>query len=208
MTKLFLTPTSCGAASYISAKKAGILNKLSVYVVDLQSHKITNGDKKGHDFYEINAKGNVPTLLFDNGVILNENAATLQWIADQNPQAKLAPANGTLERYVLQSKLSFVSSEIHASVGPLFNPTLSPQVREFAITKYKTKLEFLNKELTGKTFYVGDHFTIVDAYLYIILTWTPYVGLDLSPYPAINDYFKGIQALDFIKEAHAELNQL
>ncbi len=110
--------------------------------------------------------------------------------------------------WLLQSKLSFVSSEVHGSVGQLFGPTLSPEAKEYVIAKYKTKLEFLNRELAGKKFYVGDNFTVVDAYLYIVLTGTPHVGLSLEPYPAIKAYFEGIQSLDFIKEAHAELSQL
>lgn len=136
VAELYYTPTSCGAASFIAAHKAGILGKqLNAYETDIQSHKVKSGPCKDKDFYAINPKGNVPALVLDGNVVLNENAATLQWIADQNPACELAPRNGTPERYLLQSKLSFLSSELHSLMGPLFNPSTSSEVKKFLMDR-------------------------------------------------------------------------
>jgi glutathione S-transferase len=204
MPKLFFTPTSCGAASFIAAHKSKLIgSKIDAYVVDLRTHTIITGDKKGEDFYKYNPKGNVPTIILDDGTVLNENAASLQWIADQTTD--LAPANGSHARYVLQSKLSYASSELHATVGGLFNPTISSDVKDYLHQKYKTKLEFLNKDLEGKVFWVGNSFTVADSYLYIILSWSGYLQVDLSPFANVKKYFDHIASLDFVKAAHAEM---
>lgn len=208
MSDLYFTTTSCGAANYIAAKKAGLIpSKLSANLVNIQTHIVESGKNKGKDFYQINPKGNVPTIVLPDGTVLNENAATLQWIADQVPNT-LSPPAGSSNAYLLKAKLSYVSSEVHGTIGHLFNPTISAEVRSYVTARLATKFEFLNKELQGKKFYVGDSFTVVDSYLYIVLSWTPYLKVDLAPYPNVKSYFEGIAALDFIKEAHAEMAKL
>jgi len=113
--QLYYTPTSCGGASFISAFKGGLIQngKVVAHKVDTQKHCIT---EDGSDFYKINPKGNVPALVLEDGTLLNEGAATLQWIADHSAEgSNLAPANGTTGRYVLQNILNYLSSEVHAS---------------------------------------------------------------------------------------------
>lgn len=204
--QLYYTPTSCGAASFISAYKGGILGtKLHASEVDIRAHKILTGPKAGESFYDVNYKGNVPTLVLEDGTVLNENAAVLQWIADNSdPAAKLAPANGTTERYVLQAKLSVIGTEVHKAVGALFNPTLTPELKEFFLKGAHAKLEQISKQEipAGTKFYVGDNFTVADAYLYIVLSWSGYLGIDLSKFPSLQAYFDGIKALPFVQEAH------
>eukprot|EP00271_Cylindrocystis_brebissonii_P014263 TRINITY_DN35568_c0_g1_i1.p1 TRINITY_DN35568_c0_g1~~TRINITY_DN35568_c0_g1_i1.p1 ORF type:complete len:272 (-),score=34.98 TRINITY_DN35568_c0_g1_i1:565-1380(-) len=205
---LFYTPSSCGAASYIAAKKAGLIGRqVTPYEVDIRAHKVLSSTKKGEDFYAINVKGNVPALVLEDKTLLNEGAAVLQWIADQSPEAALAPPNGTPSRYLLQAKLNYVASELHASCGPLFNPSLTPEVREAYLNRYKQKLAFLStKEITeGKKYLVGDSFTVVDSYLYIVLTWLPHLGLSMDDYPTLKAYVENIASLDFVKAAHAEM---
>ncbi|KAJ3222263.1 hypothetical protein HDU81_010017, partial [Chytriomyces hyalinus] len=160
----------------------------------------------GSDFYAINPKGNVPTIVLADETLLNENAATLQWIAD-NAVTPVGAKNGTSERYLLQSKLSWISSELHGTVGGLFNPTISAEVREYITAKAYDKLKFLNDvELAdGRKYFVGSGFTVADSYLYIVLSWSPYIKLDLSKFPKVEAYFKGISELDFVKEAHAAM---
>ncbi len=201
--KLYYTPTSCGAASYIAAHAAGL--KFDSEVVDIRTHLTASGQ----DFYKINPKGNVPTLVLADGSVLNEGAATLQYIADQNPESKLAPKWGTNERYHLINHLNYIASEVHASFGPLFNPTLSEEAREAATKKLYTKFDFLEKNVLrdGKSFLLGDNFTVADSYLYITLTWTPYVKVNLDNHPKLKAYFAGIGALKVVQEAHEIMNK-
>ncbi|KAJ3214473.1 hypothetical protein HDU81_001693, partial [Chytriomyces hyalinus] len=147
-----------------------------------------------------------PAIVLADGTLLNENSATLQWIVD-NAVTPVGAKNGTAERYLLQSKLSWISSELHGTVGGLFNPTLSAEVQEHLIAKSYQKLQFLNDvELAdGRKYFVGNGFTVADSYLYIVLSWSPYIKLDLSKFPKVEAYFKGIGELSFVKEAHAAM---
>jgi glutathione S-transferase len=147
----------------------------------------------------------LPQVLAD-GTLLNEGAAALQWIADQAPESGLAPANGTSARYLLQAKLNYLASEVHASFGPLFNPALTGEARAAQVEKLNTKLKWVEeKELANgeKKFILGDAFTVADAYFYIITTWAGYVGLELSK--GVQAYRDNIAAIDFVKEAHAAM---
>ena len=199
MTKLYYTPTSCGAASFIAAFSAGV--KLQAEQVNIQTHVTASGA----DFYSINSKGNVPTLVLDDGTVLNENTAILQYIADQAP-GRVAPVNGTVARAVLQNVLSYVSTEVHPSIGGLFNPTLGDETKAFIRGNAAKKLTYLeNTLIADKSYLVGDAFTIADSYLYIVLSWTNYVGIDLSPYPRVQAYAARIGALENVKAAHARI---
>ncbi|KAJ3078506.1 hypothetical protein HDU99_000546 [Rhizoclosmatium hyalinum] len=204
---LYYTATSCGAANFISAHKAGILGtKLNAYQANIYTKKVASGPSVGADFLAINPKGNVPAIVLADGTLLNENAATLQWIVD-NAVVPVGPKAGTTERYVLQSKLSYVSSEVHGTCGGLFNPNISEEVSTYLREKYALKLKFLNDvELAdGRKYWVGNSFTVVDAYLYIVLSWSGYLKIDLTPYPVVKAWFDGIAALDHVKEAHAAI---
>jgi glutathione S-transferase len=195
---LYYTPTSCGAASFIVAHKTGLLGtKISAAQVDIGSKKILTGPNAGDDYLKYNPKGNVPTLI-DNGLVLNENVATLTYLADL--AGDLAPANGTKERYVLLNYLSLIATEIHKGIfGPLF--TLKGDAKAAAIANSKAKMTYLDNELKGKKYLVGDKFTVADSYLYIVLSWSKYLQFDLSPYPNLEKYVEGISGLDFVKAA-------
>lgn len=198
MPKLYYTPTSCGAASFISAFIAGV--KIETEEVALATHTTASGV----DFYTINPKGNVPTIVLDDGTVLNENAATLQWIADQNPGSVGAPA-GTTARYELIGALSYISSEFHGTVGGLFYPG-SDEVKAHIREKLAKKLAYVENTFVGKkSFVVGDSFTVADAYLYICLSWFGYVQVDLTPFPNTKAYFERIGALENVKAAHARI---
>jgi len=200
MVKLYYTSTSCGAANFISALAAGV--NLETEQVTLQDHKTASGV----DFYTINPKGNVPTLVLADGTILSENCATLLWIADQAP-GKVAPAPGTSEYYSLIHALSWTATELHQSIGPLFNPSLSEEVRTFQQNKLATKLKFLNDTILSgdKKFLVGGKFSVADAYTGIVLSWSPYVKVDLSPYPVVQAYYKAFEALPQVSEGRAKM---
>jgi glutathione S-transferase len=146
------------------------------------------------DYYTINPKGNVPGLVLDDGTLLNEGAAVLQWIADQKP-GSVAPENGTTARLLVQQALNYTASEVHGSVGHLFNPTIPAEVREYMTTTYKKKLTYTNDKLVGgKDFLVGSSFTIADSYLSVVLSWCPYVGIDSTEFPNLVKYTDKLNA--------------
>ena len=187
---LYYTPTSCGAASFISQNIAGL--KIDTVEADISTHKIK---KTGADFYAVNPKGNVPALTLPGGVLLNEGAAVLQWIADQAPQSKLAPANGSTERYQLINTLNYIATEVHGSgYGPIFKAQ-SDAEKEAARKALAKKLQYLNDNILkdGK-FTGGSDLTIADIYLWICFSWSGYTGVDLSPYKNIASFQAAVQA--------------
>ena len=200
MVKLYYTPTSCGASSFICAFITGL--KFDCEIVDLTTHKT----ESGIDFYKINPKGNVPTLVLDDGTILNENISCLEYILDLSlkNEIKLGPENCTFERYLLKQNLSFIASELHPTIGLLFNPTLKNDnyIKDFVIKIFDNKMKYLEKYMIkDKDFIQGDSFTVIDAYLHIVLSWTGYVGIDLSEYPLAFNYSKKIFDLSYVKKA-------
>jgi len=187
--KLYYTSTSCGVASFIAAHKAGIA--IDTEQVDLKTHKTDSGV----DFYTVNPKGNVPSIVLGDGTVLNENVATLSWVADQNLSAGLAPANGTQQRAHLLNTLAWIASELHPSIGGLFNPTLTADVKTFIKEKGSKNLTYLDKQLLGTThqYLIGDGLTVADLYGHIVVGWTAYTGVDLAPYPNVVAWLKRIK---------------
>jgi len=197
--KLYYTPTSCGAANYITAVAAGV--KFDSEQVNIQTHKTASGA----DFYGINPKGNVPTLVLADGTVLNENAATLQYIADQNVSSGLAPAAGTKDRYVFINHLNWVSSELHTGIGTLFFPGWSEETKKHKIANAHKKMNYLSDEILQKgkkNFIMGDKFTAVDAYAYVVLGWTGYLGIQLDQFAVLKAYRDRVAALPEVKKAH------
>ena len=196
--KLYYTPTSCGAASFIAATIGGLT--FDAETVDLATHKT----KSGADFYGINWKGNVPTIVFPDGSILNENVASLTYIADAG-NAHLAPKEGTPERYQYLNHVGFVSSELHKAYSVLFNPALTPEAREAAKATVGKKIELLVKFLDDgkKPFLNGKTLSAADIYAYIVLSWSGFVGVTLSA-PA-QAYFDGLKANPAVQKGHAAL---
>ncbi|XXQ30170.1 GST C-terminal domain-containing protein [Plasmodiophora brassicae] len=207
---LYYAPVSCSACNFIVAHKAGLIgSKIDVYEVDIATHTVLTGPNKGADFYQINPKGNVPCLVLDDATILNENAATLQWIADQALESELGRAAGTNERYLVQSKVSYIASEVHAMLVPFFTPGTPDQVQQWAKAKLVSKLDYLSKHELGnnKTYYlVGNTFSIADSYLYISLSLLKFIGIDIVAYPTLKTYFDHIAALEFVNSAHAAMS--
>jgi glutathione S-transferase len=207
MVKLYYTPTSCGASSFICAFIAGL--NFDCEIVDLSTHKTESGG----DFYTINPKGNVPTLILDDGTILNENISCLEYILDLSLKCdtKLGPENGTSERYLLKQNLSFIATELHPTIGLLFNPSASQDnyIREFIMKIFDKKMKYLEKYMIkDKDFIQGDSFTVIDAYLHIVLSWTGYVGIDLSAYPLAFAYKQKIFDLPYVKKARNRISEM
>ncbi|KAJ3024799.1 UNVERIFIED_CONTAM: hypothetical protein HDU68_007765 [Siphonaria sp. JEL0065] len=209
LATLYYSKNSSGAANYIAAYKAGILDtKLVAYQVDLWNKIVLTGPDQGESFFDINPKGNVPTIILedDDETVLNENGSCLQWILD-NAVNPIGPEFGTKERFLLQTKLSFVSSELHNLVSDIFKPTTSDAAKSYLMTKLKKKLQFLNDEdlKTRPKYFLGHEYTVADSYLHFIIHGCQWVGVDLSAFPNIQEYFNGIAKLPFIAEAEARM---
>jgi glutathione S-transferase len=177
--KLYYIPQSCALAAHIVASEAGI--PVDPVRVDLK----TKTTDTGGDFYAVNPKGYVPALELDDGEVLTENAAILQYLADLNPSSALAPANGSFERVRLQEMLSYLATEIHRGYSPLFNPAATSEVRDDRLANLGRHYGFVETRLARSRHLLGDAFTGADAYLFTITRWAEIVGLDLSPYPHV-----------------------
>jgi len=174
--KLYSHPGACSSASHIALLEAGL--DFELIKVNLHS------DRKlpdGRSLIDVNQKNSVPVLELDNGEILTENTAILQYIADQNPSSGLAPANGTWERYRLQEWLSYINFELHAGIGPMFRPDLPDEVKSKALEKFLGKLAHVEDALADNDYLTGDQFTVADSYLFIVLSWTAMFDVKLPP---------------------------
>jgi glutathione S-transferase len=184
--KLYYSTGACSLSPHIVLREAGH---------DFQLEKVDTKTKKtetGADYWQINPKGYVPALQLDDGSILTEGPATVQYLADRAPGAKLAPPNGTLERYRLQEMLNFISTEVHKQFSPLFNPATPAEQRQVLMDKIGTRFDFLAKHLQGKKFLFGDQFSVADAYLFTVVNWTQFVKMDTARWPVLNEYQKRV----------------
>ena len=172
--KLYYSPGACSLSPHIVANEAGI--PLDLVKVDTKSKTIA---REG-DFWDVNPKGYVPALELDDGQVLTEGPAIVQYLADRAPAAALAPANGTFERVRLQETLNYLTSEIHKSYSPLFRPEVLPAVREERLAYLGKRYALIEKQLEGRKYLLGDRFTIADAYLFTLTRRALAVKLDLS----------------------------
>jgi glutathione S-transferase len=195
--QLYFSPGACSLASHISLREAGL--PFDLKRADMKTKKLDDGS----DYYAVNSKGSVPALRLDNGQVLTEGPVILQFLADQKPETGLAPKSGTLERYRLQEWLNFITSEVHKSFSPLFNPAADAKVKEYTTQNLEKKFDWLNKQLAGKQYLTGDTFTIADAYLFVVINWTNFVGIDLGRWPALKDFHGRVAARPMVQEALA-----
>jgi glutathione S-transferase len=189
--RLYILPGACSLAPNIALREAGI--PFELVRVSHRTHKTPDGV----DLNEINSKGYVPALVLDSGEVLTENAALLQYIADLNPAAKLAPPIGTLERYRLAEWLAYINSEIHKAFSPLFAPDASHDARA-RLTK---RVGWLALQLGSKPYLLGEQFTVADAYLFVVLNWSGLVSFDLSPWPNLMAFQGRVAARPHVIEA-------
>ena len=193
--KLYYAPGACSMASHIALYETGLPFEIDKY------NGPANKTGSGEDFTKINPKGYVPAIKLDDGNILTEGAAILQYIADQKPDAGLAPKAGTLERYRLQEWLTFIGTEIHKSYSPLFNKDAAPEVKDYARNLLTKRLGYVESQLDNKQFLMGKRFTVADAYLFVVLSWSRHVGYDLSPFPKIKEYLAHIAVRPSVQAA-------
>ncbi len=193
--KLFYSPGACSLSPHIVAQEAGI--PLELIRVDTRTKTIaTEGD-----FWAINPKGYVPALELDDGQVLTEGPAIIQYLADLRPESALAPPNGTALRYRLQEMLNYVTSEIHKTYSPLFNPKVSAEVRAERVEYLKKRYAFLDRHLAVHDYLVGDRFTAADAYLFVVTNWARSTKVDLSEFTQLLAFQKRIGARPAVQAA-------
>ncbi len=195
--KLYFTPGVCSLASHIIMKELNL--PVNLVRVDLANKKTSTGE----DYLAINKKGYVPALELDDGSILTEGVAILQYLADQKPDAGLAPANGTMERYRLQEWLTFINSEIHKSYSPLFDKSTPEQTKKTHHEKLAKRHSFIAEHLDNQEFLLGNNFTVADAYLFTTMTWAGFFNIDFSKWPSLKAYQERIAAFPSVQAARA-----
>ena len=192
--KLYYSPGACSLAPHIALIEAKL--DFEAVKVDLRAHKLADGS----DYYAVNPKGYVPLLALDDGTKLTEVAVLLQYIADRKP-GTLAPAFGSMDRWKLMEWLNFISSEIHKGLSPLWNPAYPAEAREQSMEKLGKRLDFLSTALANREYLHGNAFTIADAYLFTVLSWSKPLKVDLARWPALGAYLDRIGARPSVQEA-------
>jgi glutathione S-transferase len=193
--KLYYSPGACSLSPHIIACEAAL--NLTLIKVDTATHKTANGD----DFYQVNPKGYVPLLELDNGQRLSEGPIIAQYLADQAPQSKLIPAFGTMERYRVMEWQSYITSELHKSFSPLFNPAVDAAGKAVFAEALHKKFAWVSTQLEGRSYLMGETFTVADAYLFTVAGWAKYVQLDLSAYKDLQAYLTRVAARPAVREA-------
>ncbi|MBP6631251.1 MAG: glutathione transferase GstA [Kofleriaceae bacterium] len=196
--KLFFSPSACSLSPHIVARELGL--DVAIERVDGKTKKTATG----RDFLAINPKGYVPVLELDDGEVLTEGPAIVQYLADLKPEAGLAPPAGTMARYHLQEMLGYINSELHKTYSPLFTPTTTPEAREAAGAYLKRRYAFIEARLAaGGPFLFGPQFTVADAYLFVVTAWAAFVKLDLSEFPALIAFQERVAARPAVQAARA-----
>jgi glutathione S-transferase len=192
--KLYYSPGACSMAPHIVAREAGY--QLDLEKVDIPSKKTAGGE----DFWQINPKGYVPALKLDNGQVLTEVGVIIQYLADQKPESGLAPKAGTMERYHLMEAVNFAATEIHKQIGALFNPKMTPEMKEVQLGVIERRFNALEKALEGKQYVMGEKFSVADAYLFTVLNWTGMHKIDLAKWPNIKGFMARVAARPKVQE--------
>ncbi len=192
--KLYYAPGACSLASHIVLQETEI--EFDLVKVDLAS-KIT---EHGDDFTQINPHGYVPALQLDNNEVLTEGVVIMQYLADQSPSTGLAPENGTFERIRLQERLNYLTTELHKSFSPLFSGGTDEE-KQKAVSKIESGLSFIDTLLSNKPYLAGEKFSIADAYLFVIASWTTPTGISLDKWPNISNFSKRIAQRKSVQKA-------
>lgn len=193
--KLYYSPGACSLSPHIALREAGL--SFDLMLASTKTKKLQDGS----DFYAINSKGSVPVLELDNGERLTEGPAIVQYIADLAPASNLAPAAGSMARYRLQEWLNYITSELHKGFSPLFNPASPEDYKPLARAALMARFTWVNAQLEGKQYLMGDQFTVADAYLFVVSNWGQYVGVDVSGFEHLVAFRARVAARPAVQEA-------
>ena len=193
--KLYYAPGACSLSPHIILQESGL--KHTVAKTNLKDKTFDGGG----DYKQKNPHGYVPALELDDGTILTEGPAIVQYIADKVPEKKLAPANGTIERAKMQGWLNFVSTELHKGFSPLFNPAMPEEAKKLFREKLLQRFEVLDKHFGKNQFLLGDHFSLPDAYLFTVLNWTKPTNIDISQFKNLTAYHARMAARPSVQTA-------
>ncbi len=184
--KLFYKPGACSLSPHIILREAGL--DFSLEKVDLAQKKT----ELGTDYLTINPKGQVPALLLDDGSLLTEGMAIVQYLADRVPERNLIPAAGSLPRYHAIEWLSYLSTELHKGFSPLFNPKTPDEYKSIARENLTKQFIYLDAVLKENPYLLGNNFSVADAYLFTLLRWAIGMQFDMGQYPHLKAYFDRI----------------
>jgi glutathione S-transferase len=196
--KLYYAPGACSMAPHIVALETG--QRLELVKVDIPNKKTEHGD----DYWKINLKGYVPALVLENGELITEVAVICQYLADQHPDSGLVSPPGSMQRYHEMSALNFAATEVHKQIGALFNPALTPEMRQVQIATIGRRLNALETMLDGRAYMMGERFTVADAYLFTVLNWTKLHKIDVSHWPNIQRYMERVGGRENVRKAMIE----
>ncbi|WKB52263.1 glutathione transferase GstA [Eleftheria terrae] len=193
--KLYYSPGACSLSPHIALYEAGL--PFDAVLASTKTHQLADGT----DYYTINPKGYVPTLEFDDGQRLTEGPAIVQWIADQVPDKQLAPAAGTMERYRLMEWLNFITTEIHKTFSPLFNPAMPEEGKALMRTKLGERFAYVDRQLEGRSYLMGEQFTVADAYLFVVCRWTVPTKVDISSFKNLQAFVQRVGERPAVQQA-------
>ena len=193
--KLYYSPGACSLSPHITLHESGL--KFEHLLAPTKTHQLEDGT----DFYTINPLGYVPLLELDDGTRLTEGPAIVQYIADQVPDKNLAPANGTVARAQMQGWLNFVSTELHKGFSPLFNPAIPAEYKTVVTDKVLSRLKWVDAQLAGKQYLMGDAFSVADPYLFTVSNWAPRLGVDITGFANIAAFRDRMQARPAVQAA-------
>ena len=193
--KLYYSPGACSLSPHIVLHEAGL--PFQAIAAPTKTHKLSDGT----DYYTINPLGYVPLLELDDGTRLTEGPAIVQYLADRVPDKQLAPPWGTMDRYKLMSWLTFIGTEVHKGFSPLFSPATPEDYKPVVKERLLGRLKWVNEQLEGKTYLMGDTFTVADAYLFTVTNWAPRVGVDISSLAHLNAYRARVAARPAVQAA-------
>lgn len=198
MMTLYYSPGACSLSPHIALCEAGL--PAQFVKVDLGSKQMDNGG----GFLTVNPKGYVPALRLDDGQVLTEGPAIVQYIADRAPEKQLVPAAGSMERYRLMEWLNFISSELHKSFGALFNPNAPEEWKKLVREMLAKRFQYVSEQLGDKPYLMGDTFTVADGYLFTVMSWSSFLNFDLSPWPKLVAYSKRVAERPAVHQALVE----